>query len=78
MLLKTFLVSGRDSTHFLGVVEDNCSTDNYLTHDKAKEMRLKGVDISLEIEGINATKIVDLKVYQVPLRDTTGRLHFIE
>ena len=69
VLLKTLLVNRRNSNQVLGVIEDNCSTDNYVTHNKAKELKLKGTDINLEIEGINTTQIIDSKVFQVPLRD---------
>ena len=78
VLLKTMFVDGKDAKHSLGVIEDNCSTDNYITYDKAVELNLKGVDITLEIEGINTTKIIESKIYQVPIRDKNKDLHIIE
>ena len=62
----------------IGVIEDNCSTDNYITHQKGKKLKLVGVDVVLEIEGINSTKVINSKIYQVPIRDVRKKLHYIE
>ena len=78
VLLKTLFIKGKDPKQILGVIEDNCSTDNYITYDKAEEMKLKGEDITLEIEGINATEVIESKVYQVPIRDKKKNLHIVE
>ena len=29
----------------IGVIKDNCSTDNYLNHQKTKEQKLEGVNV---------------------------------
>ena len=78
VLLKTLIVKGEKHGQNIGVMEDNCSTDNYITHSKAREMKLKGDDILLRIEGINSVKEIDSKVYRVPIRDTKKQLHYIE
>ena len=71
-------MKGKNSNQTLGVIEDNCSTDNYITFNKAKEMQLKGIDVILKIEGINTTEVINSKIYQVPIRDKRGTLHTIE
>ena len=38
VLLKTLIVNGEND-----VMEDNCSTDNYITHSKAKELKLNSI-----------------------------------
>ena len=78
VLLKTMIIDGKNASQSLGVIEDNCSTDNYITYDKANELKLKGLSITLEIEGINTTKVIDSKIYQVPIRDKKKNLHIIE
>ena len=78
VLLKTLIVNGEKDGQKLGVMEDNCSTDNYITHSKAKELKLKGEDIVLRIEGINSTKEIQTKIYKVPIRDKKQKLHVLE
>ena len=79
VMLKTIFVKTLDPNQLIGVIEDNCSTDDYITHAKAKELKLKSVcDIVLEIEGINSVKQIDSKVYRVPLQDKKNNLHFVE
>ena len=79
VMLKTMFVDSIDPGQTIGIIEDNCSTDDYITHSKAQEMRLKPVcDIVLEIAGINSVKQLASKVYQVPLLDKKKNLHFVE
>ena len=42
-MLKTLFVKGKDFHQTIGVIEDNCSTDDYITHSKAEELKLKPV-----------------------------------
>ena len=79
VMLKTLFVKGKDFHQTIGVIEDNCSTDDYITHSKAEELKLKPVcDIVLEIEGINSVRQIDSSIYKVPIRDRKKNLHFIE
>ena len=78
VLLKTHIVSGGKDGHKIGVLEDNGSTANYVTHDLANEMNLKGQYIKLKVEGINTVKEFDSKIYWVPLKDKWGKLHLIQ
>ena len=78
VLLKTLIVNGEKDGQKLGVMEDNCSTDNYITHSKAKELKLMGEDIVLRIEGINSTKEIQTKIYKVPIWDKKQKLHVLE
>merc|ERR1719232_416024 len=78
VLLKTHII--KDAKHGLeiGVLEDNASTSNYVTHYMAEKMNLKGIDIKLKIEGINSIKEIKTKTYWVPIRDKWGKLHLIQ
>ena len=78
VLLKTLFVKGKDPNKILGVIEDNCSSDNYITFAKAEDLRLKGTHITLEIEGINSTTIIESKIFKVTIRDKQGKIHVIE
>ena len=78
ILLKTLIVGTNKPNVNLGVMEDNCSTDNYITFSAAKKLKLKGPDVVLEIEGINSTKLVDSKIFKVPICDKENHLHFVE
>ena len=78
ILLKSLIATGKTFQEEIGVLEDNCSTDNYITHSKAHELNLKGQDIVLEIEGINTTKHIESRIYLVPIRDKKRNLHHIE
>ena len=78
VLLKSFIVAGKSANEKIGVLEDNCSTENYITYAKAREMNLKGDDIVLEVEGINTTKRINSKSFKVPIRDKRNNLHHIE
>ena len=78
VLLKTLIVKSGKSNVNISIMEDNCSTDNYITHSKAKQLKLKGTDIKLQIEGINSVKEIDSKVYQVPIRDKSKVKHLVE
>ena len=50
VLLKTHLVKDIKLGLEIGVLEDNGSTSNYVTHDMAEKMNLKGNDIKLKIK----------------------------
>ena len=63
VLLRTHLVKDVKLGLEIGVLEDNGSTSNYVTHDMAEKMNLKGNDIKLKIEGINSIKEIDTKAY---------------
>ena len=78
VLLKTLIVQGEKPGQKLGVMEDNCSTDNYVTHSKAKELKLKGKNVVLRIEGINSVKEIKTKIYKVQIRDKKQKLHVLE
>ena len=77
-MLKTLFVKTKDRKSSISVIEDNCSTDSFITFEKAEELGLEGTNVTLEIEGINTTERIDSKVYQVPVRDKGGKIHFIE
>ena len=63
----------------LGTLLDNCSTDNYVTHDMAKKLKLSGEDVLLEVEGVGGVKTeVDSKIYKVPVTDIYGIEHTVE
>ena len=55
IMLKTMLVPIGDKSLDIGVMEDNCSTDSFVTFKIAKLLGLEGIDINLEDEGINST-----------------------
>ena len=78
VLLRTHLVKDVKLGLEIGVLEDNGSTSNYVTHDMAEKMNLKGNDIKLKIEGINTIKEIDTKAYWVPIQDKWGKLHLIQ
>ena len=61
-----------------GVIEDNCSTHNYITRQREEELKLKGLHVVLEIEGINSTKQIDSKIYQDPIRDIKNNVHYLK
>lgn len=79
VLLKTMIVEIGRSGKKAGLMEDNGSTDNYVTKEAVAEHKFKKeADVLLQIEGINSTKTIDSAVYRVPLMDTTGKVHNIE
>ena len=77
-LIKTLFVRGRSDDELLGLMEDGGSTDNFIRIEKAKEMKLRGEPVVLNLEGINDTKRVDTYTYEVPIQDRFGRTHCIE
>ena len=77
IFLKTIIVKTKDE-EAIGVIEDNCSTHNNITHQKGEELKLKGLHVMLESEGINSTKQIDSKIYQVPVRDIKNDIHYLE
>ena len=78
VLLKTLFVSSKSHKHQLKMMEDNASTDSYVTFEAVEELNLKPVsEVVLEIEGINSTKVIDSKIYNVPVRDYKKNLHYI-
>ena len=78
VMLKTMYVPTADQSLRIGVMEDNCSTDSFVTFKIAKLLGLEGDDINLEVEGINTTEQIKSKVYKVPIRDKGGNIHKIE
>ena len=79
VLLKTMFVRCDGSGKKIGLIQDTGSTDNYVTERLVSELKLKSEgDIVLEIEGINSTKTIDSKVYNVPLIDKKGKVHRVE
>ena len=56
VMLKTMLVPTGDQHLDIGVMEDNCSTDSFVTFKFAELLGLEGNDINLEVEGINSTE----------------------
>ena len=78
VLLKTHVAIGGRKGHKIGVLEDNGSTANYVTHEAADKMNLKGDYIKLKVEGINTVKEIDSKIYWVPIADKWGKLHLIQ
>ena len=52
----------------LGALWDLCSTDSYITFKKAKELRLKGKEVVLTIEGVGGSETThETKLYDVPV-----------
>ena len=79
VLLKTMVVKIGRSGKKAGLMEDNGSTDNYVSKEAVAKYKLKKeADVLLQIEGINSTKTIDSAVYRVPLIDTKGKIHNIE
>ena len=79
VLLKTMVVEVGRSGKKAGLMEDNGSTDNYVSKEAVAEHKFKKeADVLLQIEGINSTKTIDSAVYQVPLMDTKGQIHNIK
>ena len=73
-MLKTMIVKAKNSKFSIGVIEDNCSTDSFVTHQKAAQLKLKGIDVNLEIEGINTTETIESKIYVVPILTNLGNV----
>ena len=60
----------------IGVMFDLCSTDNYITHKRAKRLGCEGVDVELIVEGIKGVEYTEnTKLYEVSLTDKTGTVH---
>ena len=53
VLLKTLIVKGANNGQSFGCLQDNASTDNFVTHKKATDYNLKGHNVVVEIEGID-------------------------
>ena len=63
----------------IGTLLDNCSTDNYITNSMARRNNLVGEHVELLVEGIGGEKNkVDSYIFQVPIKDKTGRVHVLE
>ena len=76
-LVKTLFVKGRTDEEEMGLMEDGGSTDSFVRNKKAEEMKLVGEPVVLMLEGINETKQMETKVYEVPIRDKQGRIHLV-
>ena len=60
----------------IGAMFDLCSTDNYITHKRAKRLGCEGVDVELIVEGIKGVEYTEnTKLYEVSLTDKTGTIH---
>ena len=66
VLLKTHIIKDSKLGLEIGVLEDNGSTSNYVTHYMAEKMNLKGIDIKLKVEGINSIKEIETKAKNKP------------
>ena len=79
VLLKTLIVPTRSHKRKLGLMEDNASTDNYVSFETVDDLNLQPVgEVVLEIEGINSTRMIDSKIYNVPIRDRKKNLHYVQ
>ena len=79
VLLKTLIVPTMSHRRMLSVMEDNASTDSYVTFEAVNDLKLRPVgEVVLEIEGINSTKTIDSKIYDVPIRDRKKNLHYVQ
>ena len=78
VLLKTLIVKGSVDGQFYGCLQDNASTDNFVTHRKAKAYNLTGRDVIVEIEGINSVESYQTILYVVPIRTLSGETKFVE
>ena len=78
VLLKSMTVKGSDGEN-LNVLEDNCSTDNYIAFEATRRLNLKPVcDVILKIEGINCVKKIDSSLFRVPVMKEDGCLEYVE
>ncbi len=76
-LVKTHIVQGRTEDEHLDLMEDGGSTDSFVKIMKAENMDLPSEPVVLSLEGINGTKRVESRIYEVPIRDKMGVLHYI-
>ena len=78
VILKTMIVKG-ENMEDISIVEDNCSTDNYVAISATKRLKIKPIrDVVLQIEGINSVKQIDSSVYLVPIRRKDNKVEHIE
>ena len=62
-----------------GTLLYNCSTDHYITNAMARKHKFVGEEVELLVEGIGGeTTKVESKIYQVPIKEKSGEVHFIE
>ena len=60
----------------LTVLWDGGSTASLITHDKARELNLKGTNITVSITKVgNTVEVIDSKQYVVPLIDLNGEIY---
>ena len=78
VIVKSMFVKGSGRGRVYGAMQDNCSTDNYITHEKAAAYDLKGEEVVLEIEGINDTTTYETKLYKVPIKDKSNKTHVLD
>ena len=69
-LVKAHFVKGWTQDEDLGG-----STNSFVRSKKAKNMHFIGWPVILSLEGINKTKHIQSKIYEVPIRDKPGILH---
>merc|ERR1711888_206449 len=60
----------------MGTMFDLCSTDNYITHKKARRLGCEGMEVELIVEGIKGVEYTEnTMLYEVSLADKTGTVH---
>ena len=63
----------------LSVLWDSGSTTSLITHDKARELNLKGTNVTVSITKVgNTVEIVDSREYIVPVIDVNGEIYNIK
>ena len=73
VLLQTSIVKTVDGKK-IGALWDLCSTDNYITFQKAEELGLEGEDVMLTVEGIAGVEETSAtKLFSVPLFTKKGK-----
>ena len=78
VILKAMIVKGQNDED-IAILEDNCSTDNYVSTPATERLNLKpSRSVVLQIEGINSVKQIDSNVFHVPIRRRDNRLEYIE
>ena len=78
VLLKTIVVKGASQGQVYGCLQDNASTDNFITHKKAKSYNLLGHNVAVEIEGINNIETYQTMLYKVPIKTLAGEIVTVE
>ena len=77
-LLKTTVVQEVHNHEQYGCLQDKASTNNFVTHSKAKAYGLSGHDVVVEIEGINNVQTFQTVLYKVPIKTLNGDIRIIK